>query len=274
MKNAPKFALLNFIFIFVNLAWIIAIDANRLSDFSIYSKFVQTWTYLAPHFRTFLIWKVIAISLISLSLLQLFMLKRDNFDPSLATKVSDTGWMLVLNQIFLGLSITAKLYQLTVLSWFLTAFVLISLLIVDRRFKIYEIAHISVIHFLTRITFGIYTGWMVYLLGFNGFYILVTQFHPNETYLFWMAVLFVIFSYSMIVFFALKYKLVALILGYTTGIIGSFYFIKYSVIHPYTMPMLIIFQIIIGISLAVSLWITFQNTAMRSTPDDPKSIKI
>lgn len=226
MKSANQIAFLNLLFIVINCFWILILDEKKVFGNSIYETFSSNWSYLTPHLTTFNIWKIIAIVMVLTAVFYCMTLSNEKEDnKELASQVQKSGNLMIANQLFLGISMVLKLNGYLVLAYLCSIATIVSLTKLNKIFNINNHTNLSYIHLFTRISLGIYTGWLVYLLGFNGLPTLNKLLRiPNDHSLFfYLALVFLVCSFIYILCMTMKSKLSAILIGYAVGVIGTYY---------------------------------------------------
>lgn len=227
MRSAHQIAFLNLLFIVINCFWIIIVDDKKIYGLSIYDTFSTNWSYLTPHVDTFNIWKIITIVLVLAAIFYCIILKRENDeDAPLAQQVEKSGnWMLV-NQLFLGMSMVFKLNNFLIIAYLCSIGTYYSLNKLNLIFKIRDTENPSFIHIFTRTSLGLYSGWFVYLLGFNGIPTInkFLRLPADHLLLFILSILFLLGSFSFIWYKTMLCKLPAILVGYTAGVLGSYFY--------------------------------------------------
>lgn len=227
MKSAHQIAFLNLVFITINFLWIIVVDDKKIYGLSIYDTFSHNWSYLSPHIATFNIWKVIGICLVLTGIFYCIILKRENAeDAPLANQVIKSGNWMIANQLFLGISMVFKMNNLLVLAYLCSLATYYCLNKLNFIFKIRDNNNPAFIHIFTRTSLGLYSGWFVYLLGFNGVPTLsrMLQMPSEHTLFFFASLIFLVGSFGFIWYKTMICKLPAILVGYSVGVLGSFYY--------------------------------------------------
>lgn len=227
MKSAHQIAFLNLLFIILNCFWILIVDDKKIYGLSIYDTFSTNWSYLTPHVDTFNIWKIITIVLVLTAIFYCILLKRENDeDTPLAQQVEQSGNWMLINQLFLGMSMVFKLNNFLLIAYICSIVTYYSLHKLNLIFKIRDTENPSFIHIFTRTSLGLYSGWFVYLLGFNGIPTItkILRLPPGHTMLFLLSLLFLIGSFSFILYKAMRCKLPAILVGYGAGVLGSYFY--------------------------------------------------
>jgi hypothetical protein len=227
MKSAKQIAFLNLLFIVINCFWIIIIDDKKVYGLSIYETFSTNWSYLTPHISTFNIWKVITIGLVLTAVFYCILLKRESEeDAPLAQQIEKSGNWMIINQLFLGMSMVFKVNNYLLIAYLCSLVTYYSLVKLNMIFSIRDVDNPTYIHIFTRTSLGLYSGWFVYLLGFNGVPTLnkILRLPADHDILFYLALIFVLTSFGFIWYKAMLCKLPAILVGYSTGILGSYYY--------------------------------------------------
>ncbi|MCA5003953.1 hypothetical protein [Sphingobacterium bovistauri] len=263
MKSAHQIAFLNLVFIIINSFWIIIIDTKKIYGFSIYDTFFNNWSYLTPHIDTFNIWKIITVTLALTAVLYCLVLKREyDEDLPLAQKIEKSGNWMILNQLLLGLSMVLKLNNYLVLAYLFTIGTFYSLVKLNYIFKIRDDKNPSFVHVFTRTSLGFYSGWYVYLLGFNGIPTLgrLLKQPSDQPLFFYLSLLFVISSFSYILYKAVLCNLPAILVGYSAGILGAYYYnINSNKEDIYHLIMRYTFLIALIITIVTVLYLIFKR---------------
>lgn len=227
MRSANKAAFLNLIYIIINFVWLVIVDNKKIFGTSLYETFYQNWSYLTPHYATFEIWKVIAICFVTTALFYCILLRRErDEDRALAEQISSSENWIIYNQLFLGLSIVLKVNNYLTVALLFTIATFYTLNKLNYIFKIRDYKNPTAIHIFTRTSMGLYSGWLVYLMGFNGLPVLSHLFkmRGDETIFFILALIFLLVSFSFILYKAIICILPALLVGYTAGVLGSYFY--------------------------------------------------
>lgn len=254
MRSVHRIAFQNLLFITINFLWIILIDNNRIYGATIYEIFHINWSYLTPHAYTFNIWKIISLLSVLTALMYCIVLKREEEDNTLLVEqIRKAGNWVVINQLLLGISMVFKVNHQLILSYLFSIGTFYSLSKLNYIFKIRDNTNPAFIHILTRTTMGIYSGWFVYLTGFNGIPVIlkVLKIEVLSDFNFYASIVILLFTFGFILYKSILCRLPALLLGYTIGILGAYFYNlenggdkAYSTIMHYTF--LIILTIAIG----------------------------
>ena len=269
MKSAHQIAFLNLLFIIINCGWIIILDNSKIFGVTIYDTFSRDWSYLTPHQATFNIWKVISIVLVITGILYCMVLKRaDEKDILLRDKILISGNTVIINQTLLGLSMVFKLNGFLFIAYLFSIGTVYTLIILNNQFQLNDYKNPRAIHFFTRISLGLYTGWMVFLLGFNGLSTLAhhCNIHIDNTIYFYVSIIYLIVSFSYILYTCLKYLLPSIIVGYLTGILGAYYYNtqQYLVTDTYMSNMRYILLTIIVLSIGIIIYLLVRKRKKNS----------
>jgi hypothetical protein len=227
MKSAHQLAFLNLLFIIVNSFWIIIVDDKKIYGLSVYNTFFNNWSYLTPHVATFNIWKIITVTLALTAVLYCIILKREYAeDMPLAQKIEAAGNWMIMNQLLLGISMILKVNNYLIAAFIFTIGTYYTLDKLNIIFKIRDDKNQSFVHVFTRTSMGLYSGWFVYLLGFNGIPTLSSMLNERADHpvFFYLAILFLIGSFCFLLYKALLCNLPAIMVGYAAGILGSYYY--------------------------------------------------
>lgn len=227
MKSAHQLAFLNLLFIIINSFWIIIVDDKKIYGLPIYDTFFDNWSFLTPHVATFNIWKIIIVTLVFTAVLYCIVLKREYAeDIPLAQKIEEAGNLMILNQLLLGISMVLKVNNYLIVAYIFTIATYYTLHKLNIIFSIRDHKNPSFVHVFTRTSLGLYSGWFVYLLGFNGIPTLSSMFNERADHpvFFYVAILFLIGSFCFTLYKSFVCNLPAIIVGYTAGILGSYYY--------------------------------------------------
>ena len=260
MRNSKQLAILNFIFVVLNLTWILIIDRQKLFGKSIYDTFIGNWTYLTPHKYTFFIWSLVSICLIITHGAFINSLKNAETSDHISEKVNNTGFLIMLNQVLLGMSMVTKLNDNIEISLLFTFGTLITLLTINKRLRIFRNPGQSIVDYISRISYGLYTGWLIYVALFNSASYLYTLIDVSMYSKFMISILSASTLFAIILIKSFKRKLPSYIFGYSFGLMGAYSNVYEGSYTPdYANEFLIIFQLLVFIMIGSCVYITLQG---------------
>src|SRR5690606_21995607 len=169
-------------------------------------------------------------------------------------KVMRIDYMLILNQLFCGLSMVLKLNNQMILSVIFTIACIITLLIVNNRVEIEKLTANSFTKYFIRLAFGLYTGWLMFVFAFN----VVTTFLKNElvqseTERYMIDLIVLILSFGFAMYYSYIKMLPSVSAAFTWGLFGVIY---QNINHPnyqqhnFLIPLYMLF----GIGLISSIY--------------------
>ena len=248
MKNSKLLAILNFVFVLVNLSWLIILDKDKFFGRSLNDVFTQELTYLTPHKYTYFIWTLIGIALTLLHFTYIRALDYDRFKEGWERKILRVGNLIIINQLLLGLSMVTKLNNYIGLSTLLSLGVLVTIIITTYRLDLFNNSNPCVIQYFTKIGYSLYAGWMIYVVGFNSKMYLSQVLELSYTSKFIFAIAFLAVVYAWLFFLTIKHRLPALLFGFTAGIVGSYFNQVHASNMAYNTEIRIIFGTLIAIT--------------------------
>ncbi|WP_156306347.1 hypothetical protein [Sphingobacterium endophyticum] len=170
---APRtLSLLNFLIVALNFLWIAILENAILFDFTFTDTIAFYPSYLTPAFFTYKIWSFIAISMILAAYFMFRGTQEPHYSSNTIKKVEKIDYLLILNQMALGLSMTLKHNDYFFWSILYTGVCLITVLIINNRIHIQKLTSNSLTRYFIRLGFGVYTGWIMFVFGFNSAVIL------------------------------------------------------------------------------------------------------
>jgi len=271
MKSAHQLAFLNLLFIIINSFWIIIVDDKRIFGLSIYDTFFNNWSYLTPHVATFNIWKIIILTLVLTAVMYCIVLKREYpEDMPLAQKIEAADNWIIINQLLLGISMVLKMNNYLIPAYIFTIGTYYTLNKLNIIFKIRDDKNPSFVHVFTRTSLGLYSGWFVYLLGFNGIPTLSSMLNISSDHpvFFYLAILFLLGSFCFLLYKSLECNLPAIMVGYTTGILGSYYYnISHGQEGVYYLIMRYAFLGILILAIAMIFYLLFKRRKVLMSLD-------
>lgn len=273
MKDAKQFAFLNFAFISTNFILLIANDSFKLYGFSFFEIFSKNQSYLLPHSNTFFIWQIIALGLITVSLIQYLIVRKEQHNPELDKKIQNNNVPAVLNQVFFGLSIVTKSNGMIGLSLLFSIGVVITLFWISFQYDVFSFPSKNIIQFLARIASGLFLGWMFYVICFNGMFVIIDHFSISEKMNFILSVVMIGITLPIVLYFTIKGNLPTLILSYATGLYGSYCAIRSSSDFVYGSTMINIYYFIFGIVLLSLIFIIYKNINYYNNLEPDEKLK-
>lgn len=263
MRSVHRIAFQNLLFITINFLWIILIDNNKIYGSTMYETFDKHWSYLTPHVFTFNIWKVISLLLVLTAIMYCIILQREEEENSLLAEQLDRSgnWMLI-NQLFLGLSMVLKLNEHLTLAFICSLATYYTLNKLNYMFKIRESHNPAFIHILTRTSLGIYSGWFIYILGYNGIPLIniLLGIEPTHAITFYASILYLILSFGYIMYKSILCRLPAVLIGYTIGVLGAYYYnLSHVLDRPYTAYMHYTLLVILTVATATIIYLLIQK---------------
>lgn len=165
---APRtLSLLNFLIIVLNFLWIAILDNAILFDFSFTDTIAFYPSYLTPALFTYKIWTFIAIIMIIAAYFMWKGTQESNLSVNTVRKVEKIDYLLILNQLALGLSMTLKHNDYFYSSILFTIVCIITVLRINKNINIRRLTSNSLTRYFIRLGFGVYTGWLIFVFGFN-----------------------------------------------------------------------------------------------------------
>ncbi len=219
-----KLALLNLLIVCINFTWILYIDSKALFGNSLYRMFSLYPTHLTPAEFTFKIWLMVGFSMMFVSWLMYRETGGQQRNPRMIMKVKKIDYLLILNQLFCGMSMVMKLNEYHIVSVFFSVLCLITLLIINQRLEIHKLTSNSFTKYFIRLSFGLYTGWLLCVFAFN----FVTIFVKNgvieselEQYTIDLGVICLTFAFAM--YYSVIKLLPTVSMSFSWGLFGILY---------------------------------------------------
>jgi len=224
MHGVRNLALFNLIIVSLNFIWILIIDANSFFGVSLFRAFNLFPTHLTPADFTFKAWLIIAMTMIIVTALMYRETGNEHLNMRTVRKVMRIDYMLILNQVFCGMSMVLKLNQYMILSVLFTIACIISLLIINNRMEIEKLTANSFTKYFIRLAFGMYTGWLLFIFTFN----IVSTFVKagviqSETQQYLVDVTILTITFGMAMYYSFKKMLPTVSVAFTWGIFGVIY---------------------------------------------------
>lgn len=273
MKDGKQFAFLNFALIFTNFILLIANDSFKLYGFSFFEIFSKNQSYLLPHSNTFFIWQVIALSLITVSLIQYLIVRKEHHNPELDKKIHNNNIPAVINQFFFGLSIVTKSNGMIGLSLLFSIAVVITLFWISFQYDVFTFPSKNIIQFLARIASGLFLGWMFYVVCFNGMFVIIDYFSVSEKMNFMLSVFMIGITLPIVLYFTIKGNLPTLILSYATGLYGSYCSIRSNSSFVYGETMVNIYYGIFILVILTLIFIIYKNITYYNKLNTKEKLK-
>ncbi|MVZ64844.1 hypothetical protein GQF61_03200 [Sphingobacterium sp. DK4209] len=264
MHGVRSLALFNLIIISINFIWILVVDANSLFGTSLFHAFNVLPTHLTPADFTFKAWLLIAVTMIIVAVLMYRETGNEHLNIRSVRKVMRVDYMLILNQLFCGLSMVLKLNHQMVLSVIFTIACIITILIVNNRVEIEKLTANSFTKYFIRLAFGLYTGWLMFVFAFN----VVTTFVKNElvqseTEQYTIDLIFLVLSFGFAMYYSYIKMLPSVSAAFSWGLFGVIYqninYPNYQQ-HNILIPLYILF----GIGLMISLYNFYRCNSKRT----------
>lgn len=221
MSTAKTLALLNCIIVTINFSWIILIDNSYFFGHSINSAISEYPTYLTPDTITFKIWSFLAANMILVGILMYIASKNEQENIRTLKKVEKIGNLLLINQLFCGMSMVLKLNDQFILSVLCSIGCLITILLINRKIEIHKLVSNSITRYFIRLGFGVYTGWMIVIAAFNSV-IIVTKYEliTNSIEMFWLNLAILIAATIYSIYYTISHNLPAVSVVMAWGVFG------------------------------------------------------
>ncbi len=221
MSGTKSLALLNLIMVTFNFTWIILMDNSFFFGNSINTAIGSYPTYLTPAPITFKIWSFLSANMILVAILMFIASRNESENPRTVLKIQKIGNLLMLNQLFCGLSMVLKMNNQFILSVICSSACLITILMINKRIDIHKLVSNSFIRYFIRLGFGVYTGWMIILMAFNSV-ILLAKFElvSSSTELFWLNVAVLLITSAYGIYYTITHYLPAVSAVMAWGIFG------------------------------------------------------
>jgi len=249
MATPRTLSFLNLLIVALNFVWIASLENELFFSFSFTDTIELYPSYLTPAKFTYKIWSFIGLIMI-IAAYMMYKGSIDN-DPNSTTvkKVEKIDYLLILNQLALGLSMTLKHNDYFICSIIFSTVCLISIFTVNRRIQIRRLTSNSITRYFIRLGFGIYTGWIMFVLAFNATTILSKySIQLGDQLFFYLNVCILILISIAMILYSYFYFLPTVSAVLVWGCYGIYYQInlnpisEYYNIKPYT-----IFAMILGI---------------------------
>lgn len=165
---APRtLSLLNLLIVALNFVWIASLENGYFFNFSFTDTIAFYPSFLTPAKFTYKIWIFVGFIMIMAA----YMMYQGSQDTQLnintVKKVEKIDYLLILNQMALGLSMTLKHNDFFMWSILYSTVSLVTIFMINRRINIKRLTSNSVTRYFIRLGFGVYTGWLMFVLGFN-----------------------------------------------------------------------------------------------------------
>lgn len=221
MSTAKTLALLNCIIVTINFSWIILIDNSYFFGHSINSAISEYPTYLTPDAITFKIWSFLAANMILVGILMYIASKNEQENIRTLKKVEKIGNLLLLNQLFCGMSMVLKLNDQFILSVLCSVGCLITILLINRKIQIHKLVSNSITRYFIRLGFGVYTGWMIVIAAFNSV-IIVTKYDliSNSIEMFGLNLAILVAATIYSIYYTISHNLPAVSVVMAWGVFG------------------------------------------------------
>ena len=165
---APRtLSLLNLIMVALNFGWIAFLESGFLFNYSFTDTISFYPSYLTPAKFTYKIWIFTGLIMISAAYLMYQGTQKNTLNINTFKKVQKIDYLLILNQTALGLSMALKHHDYFLWSIIFSTICLVSILGINRRIEIKKLTSNSFTRYFIRLGFGVYTGWLIFVLGFN-----------------------------------------------------------------------------------------------------------
>ncbi len=229
MAGVRTLSVFNFLIVVLNFLWIAAIENGFIYGYSFSKTFSQYPTYLNPAIFTYKIWTVISILIIVTTYLMYYGTQRVHYNLNTSHKIKKIDYLLILNQLALGLSMVLKHNDLFIGSIICTIICLVTMLIINNRIKIHRISLNSFTRYFIRLGFGVYTGWLMFVLSFNFATLLVKLNLMQNEQLFYYGniAIILIISIAMLSYSYIKY-LPSISIVLVWGIYGIYHQLQFS----------------------------------------------
>ncbi|QBR10956.1 hypothetical protein [Sphingobacterium sp. CZ-2] len=221
MSGTKSLALLNFMMVTLNFTWIILMDNSFFFGNSINTAISSYPTYLTPAPITFKIWSFLSANMILVGILMFIASRNEAENPRTVLKIKKIGNLLILNQLFCGLSMVLKMNNHFILSVICSSACLITILMINKRIEIHKLVSNSFIRYFIRLGFGVYTGWMIILMAFNSVIILAKfELVSSSSELFWLNVAVLLACTAYGIYYTITHYLPAVSAVLAWGIFG------------------------------------------------------
>ncbi|MFZ4263101.1 hypothetical protein ACFRAE_13735 [Sphingobacterium sp. HJSM2_6] len=167
MSAIRLLAIFNFIIVTVNFIWIILLDNQYVYGQTIETAVKKYHNPIAPAIYTYNIWIFIALVMILVSYIMYSSTNKAHLNFKTIRKVQKIDIMLILNQMFCGLSMVLKLNDQFIISVLCSIGCAYTLLVINRRINIRMLTSNSITRYFIRLAFGIYLGWILVVITFN-----------------------------------------------------------------------------------------------------------
>lgn len=224
MKTIRFIAVINIFASFCAYLWFMFTDFNLLYGTGISEKISKHWSFLTPHVHSYKFWHLTGLALIIMTVMQWQAISREKPDLIFSNRIRAAKYLIVLNQFFLALSISLKLNDAWLLSLPCSVIVLVSLLMINKKFEIHISANDCITQYITRKALGLYTGWLSYVIAYNFITTAIDEgWLYNMNSIFALSILCLVVLTIWIMFYALRTKLVSVSIGACLGLVGTFF---------------------------------------------------
>lgn len=165
---APKtLSFLNLVMVAINFLWIACLENGFLFGFSFTDTIAFYPSYLTPAKFTYKIWTFIAFNMVLAAYMMYVGTQKNTLNENVVRKVEKIDYLLILNQMALGLSMTLKHNDYFYWSLMYSIICLVSVMVINKRIQIKKLTTNSFTRYFIRLGFGVYTGWLMFVIGFN-----------------------------------------------------------------------------------------------------------
>ncbi|SRR5690606_16518191 len=176
---APKtLSFLNLVMVALNFLWIACLENGLLFSFSFTDTIAFYPSYLTPAKFAYQIWNFIAFNMVLATYMMYVGTQKNSLNENVVKKVQKIDYLLILNQMALGLSMTLKQNDYFYWSLLYSIICLISVMLINKRIQIQRLTTNSFTRYFIRLGFGVFTGWLMFVIGFN-FAVILVKLSPS-----------------------------------------------------------------------------------------------
>ena len=249
MSNIRTLALLNLIIISLNFVWIVLLDSQNIFGHSIYLSLNNLNGYLILPEFSFKIWIFIAANMILLGYLMFRASQKEHLNVLTLKKIVKIGNLLIINQLFCGLSMVLKLNDYLFISILCTLVCIGTILIINHRIEIQNIKTNTILRYFLKLTFGLYLGWLIFVMVTNSSALIkLFDLHAYPLIEYLLNVFILVLSTAISIYYSYKKHLPTVAAVQTWGIFGLIYYsLENDIVHKINInPVLYVLFLIIS----------------------------
>ncbi len=262
-------AIFNFVIVTINFIWIILLDNQYIFGQTIETAVKKYKNPIAPAIYTFNIWIFISLVMILVSYIMYSSTNKTHLNFRTIRKIQKIDIMLILNQMFCGLSMVLKLNDYYFISVLCSIGCAYTLLVINRRINIRMLTSNSITRYFIRLAFGIYLGWILVVITFNSTIVLykfVDYFNP--VLLLWICVCLLILLVAFGSYYAIRNLLPSVIVAICWGLYGMIHQIQLNQLESQNILLPVLYTLL-GLSVLVTIYSYYLCTSRRAITVKP-----